>query len=110
MKLNAPKCAFGIESGKFLDYIVNHCRIEANLRQITAILELGYPRSIKEVQKLMGMATVLNKFISRSTDRYRQFFHTLRQTKDFEWTSECEAAFNSLKAYLQSVPLLTIRR
>ena len=41
MKLNTSKCAFGIESGKFLGYIVNHRGIEANPRQITAILELG---------------------------------------------------------------------
>ena len=47
MKLNASKCAFGIGSGKFLGYIVNHRGIEANPRQITAILELGSPRSVK---------------------------------------------------------------
>ncbi|XP_028116477.1 uncharacterized protein LOC114314222 [Camellia sinensis] len=55
MKLNASKCAFGIGSGKFLVYIVNHRGIEANPRQITAILELGSPRSVKEVQKPMEM-------------------------------------------------------
>ena len=64
MKLNVSKCAFGIGSGKFLGYIVNHCGIEANPRQITAILELGSPWSVKEVQKLIGMAAALNKFIS----------------------------------------------
>ncbi|XP_028063793.1 uncharacterized protein LOC114267011 [Camellia sinensis] len=63
MKLNATKYAFDIGSGKFLGYIVNHHGIEANPRQITAILELGSSRSIKEVQKLMGMAAALNRFI-----------------------------------------------
>jgi len=33
MKLNASKCAFGIGSGKFLGYIVNHRGIEANSHQ-----------------------------------------------------------------------------
>ena len=63
MTLNASKCAFGIESDKFLSYIVNHRGIEANPRQITAILELDSPRSVKEVQKLMEMAAVLNRLI-----------------------------------------------
>ena len=49
MKLNASKCAFGIGSDKFLVYIVNHRGIEANPKQITAILELGSPRSVIEV-------------------------------------------------------------
>lgn len=107
MKLNASKYAFGIGSGKFLGFIVNHRGIKANPRKITTILELGSPRSVKEVQKLMGMAAALNRFTSRSTDRCRQFFHTLRQGKAFEWTFECEAAFNGLKTYLRSAPLLT---
>ena len=55
----------------------------------------------------MGMAAALNRFISRSTDRCRQFFQTLRQGKAFEWSAECEAAFNGLKTYLRTVPLLT---
>lgn len=48
MKLNASKCAFDIGSGKFHSYIVNHRRIEANLRQITTILELGSPSRLKK--------------------------------------------------------------
>ena len=49
MKLNASKCAFGIESSLFLGYIVNFRRMEANTKQITAILELSSPQSVKEV-------------------------------------------------------------
>ena len=30
MKLNPQKCVFGVESGKFLGFIVNHRGIEAN--------------------------------------------------------------------------------
>ncbi|XP_028079641.1 uncharacterized protein LOC114281391 [Camellia sinensis] len=48
MKLNALKCVFGIGSGTFLGYIVNYRRIEANPKQITVILELGFPQSVKE--------------------------------------------------------------
>ena len=31
MKLNPAKCAFGVESGKFLGFMVNHRGIEVNL-------------------------------------------------------------------------------
>lgn len=33
MKLNVNKCTFGVSSGKFLGFMVNHKRIEANLRR-----------------------------------------------------------------------------
>ena len=36
MKLNLEKCAFGVESGKFLRFIVSHRGIEANSEKISA--------------------------------------------------------------------------
>ena len=30
LRLNASKCSFGVESGKFLDYMVTHRGIEVN--------------------------------------------------------------------------------
>ena len=56
--LNAIKCSFGIGSSKFLGYMVTHCG------QIKAINNLQPPRNPKEVQKLIGMTTALNRFIS----------------------------------------------
>ena len=37
MKLNASKCSFGVQSGKFLGYLVSKRGIEANPDQIDAI-------------------------------------------------------------------------
>ena len=34
MKLNPLKCAFGVASGKFLGFTVNHQRIEVNPEKI----------------------------------------------------------------------------
>ena len=52
-----------------------------------------------------GKVTALNRFVSRATDRCLPFFRTLK--KSFEWTDECQKAFNDLKAYLSSPPLLS---
>ena len=49
MQLNASKCSFGIESGKFLGYMVTHYRIEVNPDQIKAINNLQLPQNPKEV-------------------------------------------------------------
>ena len=46
------------------------------------------------------MATALNRFISRSTDRCRPFFLLINKWKGFEWTEECVVAFQQLKDYL----------
>ena len=100
LRLNASKCSFGIGSSKFLGYMVIHKGIEVNPDQITAINNLPALRNPKEVQKITGMAAVLNRFISRSADRCRPFFLLINKWKGFEWTEECATAFQQLKDYL----------
>ena len=74
--------------------------IEVNPDQIKAINILQPPRNPKEVQKLTGMTTALNRFISRLADRCRPFFLLMNKWKRFEWTKECALAFQQLKEYL----------
>ena len=100
LRLNASKCSFGVESGKFLGYMVTHRGIEVNHDQIKAINNLRAPRNPKEVQKLIGIVVALNRFISRSVDRCRPFFLLINKWKGFEWTEGCATAFQQLKDYL----------
>uniref|UniRef100_A0A2N9E4H4 Uncharacterized protein n=1 Tax=Fagus sylvatica TaxID=28930 RepID=A0A2N9E4H4_FAGSY len=105
MKLNPSKCAFGVYSGKFLGFMVSQRGIEANPDKIKAILEMQPPKNTKEVQRLTGRIAALNRFMSRSTDKCLPFFKTLK--KAFEWTDECQQAFEELKKYLTEPPLLS---
>ena len=52
-----------------------------------------------------GKIAALNRFVSKATNKCLPFFHTLR--KSFEWTDECQKAFEELKKYLSSPPLLS---
>ena len=54
MKLNPLKCAFGVNSSKFLGFIETQRGIEANLIQLKAIMESKAPTSRKGVQQLTG--------------------------------------------------------
>ena len=105
MKLNPSKCAFGVYSGKFLGFMVSQRGIEVNPDKIKAILEKQPPKTTKEIQRLMGRVTVLNRFVSRSTDKCLPFFKTLK--KAFTWMNECQQAFEELKRYLMTPPLLS---
>jgi prephenate dehydrogenase len=49
----------------------------------------------------------LNCFISRLGEKGLHFFKLLKKTGKFEWTEEAKEAFESLKAYLTSSPILT---
>ncbi|XP_022871800.1 uncharacterized protein LOC111390913 [Olea europaea var. sylvestris] len=107
MKLNPRKCGFGVSSGRFLGYIVNNRGIEANPEKIQAVIQMKSPTKPREVQSLTGRVAILSRFISKFTDRCKPFFDTLRGGKKFEWTKECQDAFNELKRQLARPPLLS---
>ena len=69
MKLNLTKCAFGVSAGKFLGFIVNSRRIEANPDKIKVVLDMRRPSNTKEIQCLTGRIAVLSRFMSRSSDK-----------------------------------------
>ena len=108
MRLNPNKCVFGVASGKFLGFMVSQRGIEANPEKVRAIIDMTSPRTVKEVQKLIGRIVALNRFISRATDKCLPFFKTLKHA--FAWTDECEATFQELKRYLSSPPLLSLSK
>ena len=93
LRLNSSKVSFSVGSGKLLGYMVTHWRIEINPDQVKAINSLQPPWNPKEVQKLTGMTTALNRFISRFANRCRPFFLLMNKWKEFEWTEECALAF-----------------
>ena len=105
MKLNPSKCAFGVSSGKFLGFMVSQRGIEANPDKIQAILDMEPLKNIKEVQSLTGRVAALNRFVSKATEKCLPFFKVLK--KAFEWTDECRKAFQDLKDYLTTTPLLS---
>ena len=108
MKLNPSKCVFGVVSGKFLGFMVSQRGIEANPGKVQAIINMASPKTVKEVQKLIGSIAALNRFVSRVMEKCLPFFKTLKRT--FAWTDECEAAFQELKRYLSNPPLLSLSK
>ena len=107
MKLNPLKCTFGVASGKFLGFIVSARGIEANPAKIQALIDMPSPRRHKDVQSLTGRVAALNRFMSRATDKCIPFFNILRGGKKFEWTEDCERAFQDLKMNLANPPVLS---
>ena len=105
MKLNPSKCEFGVTGRNFLGFMVSQRGIEVNPDKIQAIIEMAPPRNMKEVQSLNNKVAALNRFVLRATDKCLPFFCTLKKT--FEWMAECQQAFEDLKAYLSSPPLLS---
>ncbi|GKV49755.1 hypothetical protein SLEP1_g56488 [Rubroshorea leprosula] len=92
---------------KFLGYVVSKKGIEVNPEKVEAVQQMEPPRTVKDVQRLTGRVAALHRFIARSAERCLPFFKALREPKNFQWTDACQQAFDELKQYLASTPLLS---
>jgi hypothetical protein len=72
--------------------------IEANPEKIQAILTMGKPAKLYEVQQLTGRVAALSRFIARLGEKALPFYALMKNSdKKFEWTEEANAAFSQLK-------------
>ncbi|XP_016173638.1 uncharacterized protein LOC107616157 [Arachis ipaensis] len=107
MRLNPEKCAFGVQGGKFLGFILTSRGIEANPEKCQAILDMHSPKTIKEVQRLTGRLAALSRFLPCLAAKSFNFFQCLKKTtRHFSWNEECEEAFMGLKQFLSKPPVL----
>nr|GEU92900.1 reverse transcriptase domain-containing protein [Tanacetum cinerariifolium] len=96
MKLNPKKCTFRAAEGVFLRYVVTPEGIKPCPDKTTDVLQLPFPRIIKEVQSLNGKLASLNRFLSKSAEKSLPLFKTLKKCikkSDFHWTTEAEQSF-----------------
>src|SRR3954469_11040349 len=62
------------------------------------------------MQKLTGRVTALGRFISKLGERVLPFFQLMKRKGPFEWTKEANKAFQDLKRYLTSPPVMVAPR
>jgi hypothetical protein len=107
IKLNLTKCSFGVSVGKLLGFLVSTRRIEANPKKIQAILTMGKPTKLHDVQKLAGRVAALSGFVARLGEKALPFYALMKKSDNkFEWTEEADRAFAQLKKVLSTPPVL----
>ncbi|CAM8912699.1 unnamed protein product [Rhodiola kirilowii] len=104
--MNPLKCAFGVTSGKFLGFVVTHRGIKIDQTKIKAIQEMPEPKSLKELRGLQGRLAYIRRFISNLAGRCQPFSHLMKKDAPFIWDDKCRKAFDSIKKYLSTAPVL----
>ncbi|XP_072081057.1 uncharacterized protein [Arachis hypogaea] len=106
MRLNSLKCAFAMEAGKFLGFMITQRGVEANPEKCEAILQMKSPGCVKDVQRLAGRLTAVSRFLRASATKALPFFNLMKKGIAFEWTPACEEAFKHFKEILSAPPVL----
>lgn len=103
LRLRAHKCKFAVSEIKFLGHIIKHNHIEIDPDKISAVRKWPVPRTRKQVQRFLGLAGYLRRYVSGFSE-LAQPLHAI--VNKFAWGPQQEAAFEGIKAALTSAPTL----
>ncbi|XP_075157939.1 uncharacterized protein LOC142231205 [Haematobia irritans] len=106
LKLNKEKCIFNVNKVKFLGHILTSDGIAPDPQKVSAINQLKIPENKVELQRILGMATYLSKFITNFSEITAPLRHLLKKDVEWCWLPQHESAFKKLKDAFSSTPLL----
>lgn len=104
--MNPRKCAFAVQSGVFVGFIVRQQGIEIQPKSIKAILKLPPPQDLTELRSLQGLLAYIRRFISNLSGHIQPFSKLMKKGAPFIWDEQCQNAFDSIKHYLLNPPVL----
>ena len=107
LKLKPGKCRLCKERVAFLGHIVSAEGITTDPSKTEAVAKWPTPQSRREVQQFLGLANYYRQFVKNFAAIAGPLQRLTEKNSNFEWTVECQHAFDKLRACLVSSPVLS---
>jgi hypothetical protein len=106
--MNPLKCAFGVSASKYLGFIGHEKGVEIDPKKIESIKKVQAPTCKKELQRFLGKVNHLRRFICNLSGKVDVFtrLHWLKSGAEFTWLEKQQEAFDEIKIYFTSPPIL----
>jgi hypothetical protein len=104
--LKPEKCSFAKQEVDFLGMIVSQGHIAMDPVKLKGITDWPAPKTVKEVRSFLGFGNFYRKFIKHYSDIASLLNALLRKNQKFQWTEECQKAFDDLKRMFTEGPVL----
>ena len=107
IKLKPSKCHFGKSEVRFLGHVVSKDGGLPDPEKIKVVKEFPIPKNARELKSFLGLAQYYKRFVKDYSMKAAVLNKlTSTKTKVFEWTPECQKAFETLKNALTNPPIL----
>ena len=73
--------------------------------KLAGIRDWTPPKDVKGVRSFLGFGNFYRRFIGNYTKTARPLNDPTKKTKTFEWSQECQEAFEELKKKFQEKPI-----
>ena len=106
LTLHPAKCKFATKQVKYLGHIVSKDGLRVNPENTDKIRNCKSPTNVKQVRSALGMMGYYRKFVKDYAKIVQPLNDLLKKDTKFNWTEDCEQAFNVLKIKLIEAPIL----
>lgn len=106
LKLSANKCTLCQKKVKYLGHLITEEGIGTDPEKIAAVRDWPIPRNRREVQSFMGLCAYYRRFIRNFSDIAGPLHQLSEKNRRFDWSTDCQRAFEHLKALLTQAPVL----
>lgn len=107
LKLKISKCKFCAKQIEYLGHIISADGVLPNPDKIKAVSEFPVPKNVKGVRSFLGLANYYRRFVYNFAKIAVPLNNLTRKSVKFQWTPECQTAFDTLKQALTSAPILS---
>jgi Reverse transcriptase (RNA-dependent DNA polymerase)/RNase H-like domain found in reverse transcriptase/Integrase zinc binding domain/Retroviral aspartyl protease len=106
LKLNPSKCLFMQTSVTYLGHLISGDGIQPDPTKFESIKNYPKPVNADEVRRFVAFCNYYRRFVEDFAKIANPLNRLLRKNINFNWTSECQLAFEKLKAELMSPKIL----
>ena len=104
--LKAKKCELFQTEVSYLGHLLSEQGIKTDGIKIEKIIHWPRPQCQKELRSWLGIVTYYSKYLHHMATTAYPLYKLLRADTPYEWTEECEKAFQTLKEQLTTPPIL----
>jgi len=100
------KCKWKVREVEFSRVVIGPEGIKMEEEKVKGVLEWPMPKSVKDVQKFLGLANYYRQFIEGFATVARPLHDLVKKDKKWEWMEKEERVFKELKKRFTKEPVL----
>ena len=102
------KCEFWLIEVKFSRHVVSASGVSVDPEKVEAVMSWERPKSVFEICSFLGLAKYYKRFIEDFSRLAAPMSRLTLKGVKFEWDNLCDKAFQELKMWLTSTPILIV--
>lgn len=106
LKCHPSKCEFGVETVVYLGHRVVPDGIMPHKAKVQAILQVWPPTCVSTLCAFLGLSGYYHRYIQGFSSLAKPLNDLLKKEVTWNWTSECQHAFEELKDRLTEMPVM----